>query len=617
MGVEGMRRINLGFLLVLAGLLVRSGPVWAEDEQPAAETIHGDAEAFFEARVRPVLAEQCWKCHGDAKQSSGLRLDSREAMLEGGGEGPAIIPGRPDESPLIRAVRHEGEIRMPPKGKLPETAIRDLADWVRRGAPWPKGHTAKDSKAEAAQQHWAFQPVRQPDLPVVQDTGWIKTPVDAFILAQLEAAGLHPSERADKRTLIRRASFDLIGLPPTPEEIEAFEQDEAPDAYEQLVERLLASPHYGERWGRHWLDIARYADTKGYVFQEERKYPYSYTYRDYVIAAFNEDKPYDRFLVEQIAADRLPRGDARALAALGFLTVGRRFLNNNEDIIDDRIDVVTRGLLGLTVACARCHDHKYDPIPTEDYYSLYGVFASSFEPKDLPLLPTGRASPAQQEYETERAKRKTAVESFVAETREALQKELRTRVAEYLLAAYDLGYNPKHPKYDETARAEKLRPELLRHWMTKWKERLNATRDGRDPLLAPWHAFAALPEAEFAARAAEVAEQLAPPAEASGAPERTVARTIAGTPPGSMREVVQRYGELFLRAQGAEVTTDPAVSAARALLDAADGPFAIAMEELPRVINRAERDRYRALERQVVELDANHPGAPPRAMVLN
>ena len=193
----------------------------------------------------------------------------------------------------------------------------------------------------------------------------MKNPIDAFILAKLEEKGLAPSKPADRRTLIRRVSFDLIGLPPTPEEVEAFVADPSPDAYEKLVDRLLASPHYGERWGRHWLDVARYADTKGYVFTEERRYPYAYTYRDYVIRAFNEDLPYDQFIVQQLAADRLPLGDdKRPLAALGFLTLGRRFLNNQPDIIDDRIDVTMRGLLGLTVGCARCHDHKFDPIPT-------------------------------------------------------------------------------------------------------------------------------------------------------------------------------------------------------------------------------------------------------------
>ena len=235
--------------------------------------------------------------------------------------------------------------------------------------------------------HWAFQPVRRAVPPAVEDRGWPRTTVDAFVLARLEAAQLTPSPEADKRTLIRRATIDLWGVPPTAEEVDAFESDQGPGAFDRLVDRLLASPRYGERWGRHWLDVARYADTKGYVFTQNRRYPYAYTYRDYVVAAFNADLPYDQFVVAQIAADQLsPGGDRRSLAAEGFLTVGRRFLLDQNEIIDDRIDVVTRGLMGLTVTCARCHDHKFDPIPTEDYYSLYGVFASSEEPAELPVL---------------------------------------------------------------------------------------------------------------------------------------------------------------------------------------------------------------------------------------
>ena len=224
-------------------------------------------------------------------------------------------------------------------------------------------------------------------MPTVHNKRFIQTPVDNFILAKLEAAHLAPSPTANKRTLIRRATFDLIGLPPTPEEVAAFIADKSPDAFARVVDRLLASPRYGERWGRHWLDVARYADTKGYVFEEDRHYPYSYTYRDYVIRAFNEDLPYDEFIKEQIAADMMTNNpDKHTLAALGYLTLGRRFVNNIHDIIDDRIDVVCRGTMGLTVACARCHDHKYDPIPTKDYYGLYGVFDSSMEPAEEPLL---------------------------------------------------------------------------------------------------------------------------------------------------------------------------------------------------------------------------------------
>ncbi len=318
-------------------------------------------------------------------------------MLKGGDSGPAIEPGKPDESLLIAAVRQNGEgPKMPPKGdKLPDETIQALADWIKAGAPWPS--TAPNPLAvqeERGRSHWAFQPVSRPTPPAVKNADWVAGPVDAFILKNLEEHGLSPSPPADKRTLLRRVTFDLTGLPPSHEEVEAFLQDESPEAFARVVDRLLGSPRYGERWGRHWLDVARYADTKGYVFQEERRYPYAYTYRDWVIAAFNADLPYDQFLIQQLAADLLPDdGDKSKLAALGFLTVGRRFLNVKEDILDDRIDVTCRGLLGLTVACARCHDHKYDPIPQEDYYSLYGVFASCEEPKDLPAIGDGPNGP--------------------------------------------------------------------------------------------------------------------------------------------------------------------------------------------------------------------------------
>jgi hypothetical protein len=297
-------------------------------------------------------------------------------MLKGGDSGASLVPGDPDKSLIVKAVRYTDEnLQMPPKNKkLSSQQIADLETWVKMGAPDPRTNASKTAVGvvtEEAKKHWAYQPVRRPEPPRVKDAKWAQSPIDQFILARLEAQQLAPSPKADRRTLIRRASYDLIGLPPTHQEVEAFVQDKSPDAFAKVVDRLLASPHYGERWGRYWLDIARYADTKGYVFEEERRYPFAYTYRDYVIRALNEDLPYDQFLVHQIAADLLPLGeDKRPLAALGFLTLGRRFLNNQADIIDDRIDVVSRGTMGLTVSCARCHDHKFDPIPTRDCWAM-------------------------------------------------------------------------------------------------------------------------------------------------------------------------------------------------------------------------------------------------------
>jgi mono/diheme cytochrome c family protein len=407
---------------LLAALLVLTSILAVRAAEPPATP---QGLEFFEKHVRPVLVENCQSCHGAKKQQGGLRLDSRSALLKGGDNGPAVVVSEPDKSLLLQAVRQEGERKMPPKTKLSAPAIDALAQWVRLGAPWPEAAIpASPGVAEVRGRHWAFQPIKNPTPPTLKDAQGVSNPIDAFIRHGLEGKGLKPSRQADRRTLIRRATFDLLGLPPTPEEVTAFENDPAPDAFARLIDRLLASPRYGERWGRHWLDVARYADSKGYVFTEERRYPYAYTYRDYVIRSFNEDLPYDQFIVQQLAADLLPQGeDKRPLAALGFLTLGRRFLNNPHDIIDDRIDVTMRGLQGLTVACARCHDHKFDPIPTRDYYSLYGVFASSNEPKDLPLILSPAATEEYRKFETELKQR----EQVAAEYRQAHKAELEAK----------------------------------------------------------------------------------------------------------------------------------------------------------------------------------------------
>src|SRR5581483_5139048 len=316
----------------------------------AADAVTNDAAGveFFESKIRPILVDNCYKCHSRqaAKPKGGLLLDTRDGLRQGGDTGPAIIPGDVEGSLLIKAVRYtDDDLRMPPKNKkLAPDQVASLEAWVKMGAPDPRLAPASGTNApvasirEKARSHWAFQPIRQPKIPAVKNKAFIRTPIDNFILSRLEQAHLHPSHKADKRTLIRRATFDLIGLPPTPEEVAAFEADNSPDAFSHVVDRLLASPRYGERWGRHWLDVARYADTRGYVFEEDRHYAYAYTYRDYVIRSFNEDLPYDQFLKEQVAADLLPDNkDKRSLAALGYLTLGRRFVNNINDIIDDRI----------------------------------------------------------------------------------------------------------------------------------------------------------------------------------------------------------------------------------------------------------------------------------------
>ena len=354
------------------------------------------ANEFFETRVRPLLAANCYACHADAAMA-GLRVDSREALLRGGETGPALVPGDPEKSALLKVVQHaEGFPRMPRgRARLPAADIEALAQWIREGAVWPASATDAAAPAPAAAHErtitpeqrafWSFQPIREPAAPAVQNTAWPRTDIDRFVLARLERDGLAPVAAADKVTLLRRATLGLTGLPPTPEEVDAFVADSSPTAFETVVERLLASPHYGEAWGRMWLDVARYGeddyrslDPMGRGFNP---YPNAHLYRDWVIRAFNEDLPYDQFVTAQLAADLLDGADrVRHLPALGFLGLGPWYYDNGAveitkaDERHDRVDAVSRGMLGLTVGCARCHDHKYDPIPTKDYYSLAGVF---------------------------------------------------------------------------------------------------------------------------------------------------------------------------------------------------------------------------------------------------
>lgn len=393
---------------------------------------------FFETSIRPVLVEHCVKCHGAEKQWAKLRVDSRAALVQGGDSGPAIVPGQPEESRLIRAVRQiDDDLKMPPEGKLTERQVADLARWIEIGAPYPAAASAAGPRRRDPQ-HWAFQPPEPPTIPPVQQADWTRTPIDHFILQKLEAAGALPAAAADKRTLIRRVTFDLIGLPPTPEEIEAFLADEQPDAYERLVDRLLGSPAYGERWGRHWLDVARYADSNG--LDENVAHGNAWRYRDYVVAAFNSDKPYDRFLVEQLAGDLLPADDEalrrERLIATGFLLIGPKVLAEVDqakmqmDIVDEQIDTVGRALIGLTLGCARCHDHKFDPIDTVDYYGLAGIFKSTHTMDSYTkiarwhedVLPSPAARAQQAEYDAQLQARQQAVDAFIAQADEQVRK---------------------------------------------------------------------------------------------------------------------------------------------------------------------------------------------------
>jgi hypothetical protein len=352
---------------------------------------------LFETKIRPVLVSKCYACHSSKLKSpmSGLTLDSKAGLQRGGASGPVVIAGKPEESRLLRALRYtDPKLQMPPTGKLPDDTIAAFTEWIAAGAVDPRvdagpaPSAARTIDFDKGRKWWAFQPVREAPLPIVQNSKWPRTRIDAFILAKLEGNKLAPSDEADARTLLRRAWLDLAGIAPTYEEVEQFARDHSPDAYEHLIERLLASPRYGERWARHWLDVARYAEDNQNNGPTNPYYPYAWRYRDWVIEAINRDIPYDRFVALQLAADLIPsvpRSDWRALAYLGAGPVSHKDARLSQDVLttfaaddwDERVDAVSRGLLGLTVGCARCHDHKFDPISTRDYYSLAGVFASS------------------------------------------------------------------------------------------------------------------------------------------------------------------------------------------------------------------------------------------------
>ena len=421
-----------------------------------------DPAEFFERRIRPLLAKHCFTCHTTARLG-GLEMKSRKSMLQGGNSGPVILPGRPEESILIQAVRHTHDrLKMPPQGKLDENEIADLVTWVREGAVWPE-ITAASSSGGKGKLHvitreqrsfWSFLPIRKPPPPIVKNDAWVRGPIDRFVLRELGSRNLAPVQPADKRTMIRRAYFDLIGLPPTPEDTDAFVQDDSPDAFARVVDRLLASPRYGERWGRYWLDVARYADDKLNSTKME-PYPNAYRYRDWVIQAFNDDMPYDRFVKAQIAGDQLEGSEKNSVAGLGFYGLSPQFQ-------DDRIDATTRGFLALTVACAQCHDHKFDPIPTEDYYALLGVFNSS-KNDEFPLAPKDVVEAYQQQKEKVEAA-EAALEEFIETQSGYLADFLASRTASYIVAAWQV-LGPSQRDLSQVAGQEGLDAKTLERWV--------------------------------------------------------------------------------------------------------------------------------------------------------
>jgi Protein of unknown function (DUF1549)/Protein of unknown function (DUF1553)/Planctomycete cytochrome C len=505
-------------LSLLSGLLILTAVVKVltlRAADPAA------SPEFFETKIRPVLAQNCYTCHTN-EASGGLRLDTAEALFKGGDHGAPIVPGDPDKSLLITAVRQtNANLKMPEGGKLTDTEISDLEAWVKAGAVWPKETPAaaavaakvspkKYVIADAQRQLWSLLPLKSPAAPEVKDQRWTKTPIDKFVFAKMQQEGLAPVAPASKRDLIRRATLDLTGLPPTIEEIDAFEKDTSADAFPKVVDRLLASPHYGERWGRVWLDVARYGEDdyrslnsnpKGY-----RPYPNAYAYRDWVIQAMNDDMPYDTFIKAQLAGDLMdPKVRYKMLPATGFLGLGPWYYDNGSNEVTraderhDRVDVITRGFLGLTVACARCHDHKYDPIPQTDYYSLAGVFFNTIY-EEYPTAPKSIVD-AYEKIQTELDEKNKLLQETNTSLTAELVRSYAVRTSEYLQGVWDVSPAGKKD-LGTVAESRKLDYEVLDRW-TKYMAKKTTKYHNKDA----WQAMIKSKNGGTAAEAKRLADK--------------------------------------------------------------------------------------------------------------
>jgi hypothetical protein len=554
-------------------------------------------EDFFEAKVQPILAERCFDCHShDKKIKGGLVLDSRSGWEKGGDTGPALVPGKPDDSLLIKAIRYtDPDLSMPPKKRLSTEEIAVLTEWVNRGAPDPRTGSAVGKKAgamtlEEAHSWWAFQPISR----ARHDSS-----IDEFVRRRLAQEGLKPNPPAEPRALIRRLYFDLIGLPPSFDEVEKFAAGPTPEAFAHTVEALLARPEYGQRWGRHWLDVARYSDTTEKSTDGERRIPFAHTYRDYVIDAFNSDKPFNRFVLEQIAADRMPGADLRAL---GFLTVGRRFEGNIEApqlIIDDRIDTIGRGFLGLTLACARCHDHKFDAIPTADYYSLYGILASSGEPMDLPEVGSAPANEAVEKYRAARSAIFAEYERHTDACVEKSKRQLREFAPEYLRRIVET--SPNHQTVAGFVPLDTPRGLLLRGGAPRWNACIEESLRRGGKFFRLWPRLIALPRAGFAEAAKAVIAEMHPDEH-----DAQVLAAFREHPPGSMLDAADIFGRLL--GDSAEIKT---------LLDDPRSPLQFTREEIEddllrfvtehQLVTRPDGEAAGALRVKLTKLEAAAP----------
>ena len=578
-------------------------------------------EEHFERSVRPLLDAKCAACHGPATLMGGLDLTSASGLARGADSGQVVVPGQPGDSRLILAVEYGSDIRMPPTGKLPAHEIAVLRDWILQGAIWPGGPDAHEAGSRST--HWSFQPIRDTRPAAVKARSWVRTPVDAFILARLESEGVRPAPSAGKLDLLRRVKYDLHGLPPSREETLAFLADDSPDAFERLVDRLLASPRYGEKWGRHWLDVARYAESSG--LDDDIKLPHVWRYRDYVIEAFNEDLPFDRFILEQLAGDLLP-GDPpgtvnrRGIVATGFLAVGPKPLVQQDkvqlryDVVDEQIDAVSKAFLGLTIACARCHDHKFDPVSIRDYYSLASIFASirNFEEIDVlvskvhfePLVPRA-------EYETyrENGKRVENREEWIEAAVElAVYREVvevsGPQLAEYMLAArrvYDGGEDcgavaAEHGLSSHMLQrwVAYLRPaDVLRLYLEPWYE---APLNRAEPLAQSYQdRFLGRGRAEIAVLKSWLEEAAKAIRADDDPPERD---RFSASDDRLFAEVAFREDQM---GEGAADI---------------DGPFSVAKGERESLLSEGERNSIEAMRREIEILKAKAPPEPDMAYAV-
>jgi Protein of unknown function (DUF1553)/Protein of unknown function (DUF1549)/Planctomycete cytochrome C len=606
----------------LAMLLVVGRGVQAETPPAfSSEQLH-----HFETSIRPLLVTHCRGCHGPAKQEAGLRLDSREGLLKGGDSGPVINFDAPEASRIITVMRYlADDIQMPPAGARPTAEIDLLIAWIRDRAPWPVTEVATSNAHDlrnpviARQHHWALRPISTPAIPhsvLAPPPGWttpIYTEIDSFIDAALAKESLSRNPEADRRTLARRVAIDLTGLAPTFEQLQQFEQDPSRNAYEEFVDRLLASPAYGERWARHWLDVARYADTKGYVFTEDPRYPNAYTYRDYVINAFNNDLPYDQFIKDQLAADMLHPENSPPLAALGFLTVGRRFLNNQFDIADDRIDVICRGLMGLSVGCARCHDHKFDPIPTADYYSLQSVMLSIQEPTELPIIGECNDQAAAAVYRQERQALLQKVTDFEASLPAKLEAEVAAHMEDYLKEVAKLrGW---------TGLAAPTFGEPREPVIHRWRELLDQT-PADHPVWGPWRQMTETPNGDFSQAWSMLLQSWE---QKPDGVSPVIRQALVDSPPTDVSQLAARYGQVFAsiytqwqteKGTSPAGLANPAEEAVRVALMQPRSPVGASWPDARNFLRRTERDELRNLNNSVTALASNSPGAPMQAMVV-